>query len=424
MGNVSSTNAQAFEFKAPSGQITFDFSKNMGKEHEEQSDNGPDTQAVVRQAIATTANISKPTIFRLFPRLPNELKEMVWKEALRKPGLHFLAVVEPQAPNAMNTNPHTGLPMFQLMEPSGGVSELRVIVTMTGRRLAYGEYYTTYFPEGMKSAYFNWRNIMSICPFGPEFIQEKGMIRPLTIPLHNGGGAPKEAVIDAATDLVYIKFRMPNPHRPQTETYFMAHPIHLVRDLHLGRSDNTNLAGIRHVVLEMPRGSCMFWYMAGPGHFCSWCGFHLIHHDSNVSNLAYLKAKFLGSLPDLESVYLVFPDVKQGPVDPDVDKRYTVTGYPEPLGEHGTDARRYAGQERWESSADPIFRCDGGALRELRGAHIILPLAEILETFQHYYVIHPPFVTLNGQPQPIFLQEEYNQRMNVKFKIAVWVEEE
>jgi hypothetical protein len=423
MGNVSSTTAKAFEFKAPSGQITFDFWKKKGKEHE-QGDNQPDSQAVIQQATATTASIPTPTVFPRFPSLAPELQQRVWIEAMRKPGLHFLALVEPGAPNAMN-DPDTGLPMLQLMEPSGRAS--RVICTLTSHWppwLPYGEYYTTYFPEGMKSAYFNYRNIMSIYPWLPQFIQRHAMIRPLTIPLYNGRGPPKEAIIDAATDLVYIKFRS---FKCDPDTSFMGHPVHALRDFDMNFSDISNLEGIRHVVLEMPRSPCLFWNDFGFVNFCSWCGFHIDNHESretNVSSRALSKAGFLQCLPDLESVYLIFPDLKQGPVDLDVDKRYTVTGYPEPLGKRGTDARRHAGQERWESSADPVFRCDGGALRELRGAHIILPLAEILETFQHYYVGTPPYVTINGQPEPVGDQTEFNELIKVKFKFAVWVEEE
>src|SRR6185436_8616169 len=104
--------------------------------------------------------------------------------------------------------------------------------------------------------------------------------------------------------------------------------------------------------------ACLYW-PADVRLLCGVCGKHRSVHDNKVSSELWLIADFLHCFEDLETVYLIFNDVKQGPFDRVRDHRYTVSGIPDAKGGR-------AKKERWDNSPATVFRGDGGSVRELR----------------------------------------------------------
>jgi hypothetical protein len=274
--------------------------------------------------------------------------------------------------------------MIKLTEPCHKVLEI-------------SEPYRSYFPKGIRSAYHDWAELSSSFPYARRAM-ELALVEPLTIAPHNN----LSITIDAATDLLYLKFlwRPKRGHQPQ----YVPSPGYWMLIL-----DHSHLNGIRHVAFEMnPVEFCIYWPSDNTSMTCAQCGSAKADHDDDVSSELWLLADFLHCLQDLETVYLVFNDIKQGPFDARLDARYTVSGNP-------TVTAGATDQTRWDTSPDPVFRGAGGSVRELRGSHVVLPVAHVVDTLQAYYMYHNR--TSIGEVEAIS-QRTKEERKLVKFKLA------
>ena len=313
---------------------------------------------------------------------------MVWAERMQKPGLHFLVVQVPLKGGPANDN-EQGLRKIKLTETCHQVAEVHAP-------------YRSYFPKGMRSAYHEWAELTTAFPFARRAM-ELALVSPLKIPAHNN----IDITIDTATDLVYLKFHW----KPQKggKSQYVPSPAYWMLVL-----DHSDLKGIRHVALEMSIvDDCIFW-PSEINMICGQCGCHKDEHNDDVSSELWLIADFLHCLDDLESVYLIFNDIKQGPLDPRRDPRYTVSGSPDANAVE-TDP------SRWDTSPDPVFRGGGGSVRELRGAHVVLPVAHIADTLQAYYCYH--MKTSIGEIEAVS-QRPKPERVLVKFKLATCTPDE
>ncbi|OIW28161.1 hypothetical protein CONLIGDRAFT_634489 [Coniochaeta ligniaria NRRL 30616] len=261
--------------------------------------------------------------------------------------------------------------------------------------------YRSYFPKGMRSAYQKWAELSQTFPFARDAMK-RALISPLTIPAHNN----TDITIDAATDLVYLKFHW-KPSKKGRSQYVQS-PAYWMLIL-----DHADLKGIRHIAFEMSTiDECIFW-PSESADVCGSCGCDKDEHDDETSSELWLLADFLHCFEDLESVYLVFNDIDQGHFDPRRDLRYTVSGRP--------DVKARTDESRWDSSPDPVFRGDGGSVRELRGNHLVLPVAHVADTLQAYYVFHCK--TAIGEVEA-FSSRKKAERMPVKFKLATCTRDE
>lgn len=368
----------------PVAKIAWDFSLPSG--HNQKKVNRgeePVAQNVALQVAMPVFDVWKPSIPRCYHSMPPEIQGMIWAEKLRKPGLHFLAV-------------HV-FPVFKLHNSnSAGVS--KIILTEISHDVSELEYpYRTYFPKGMRSAHNEWAELSRTFPFARDAMKQ-AFIQPLTIPTPSGD----DIVIDAATDLLYLKFHW-KPVKARRPQYIQS-PAYWMLVL-----DNSELKGIRHVAFEFDKfEDCVFW-PSEVKDICGFCDDPMEEHDEDISSELWLIADFLHCFQDLESVYLVFKDIEQGPVDRGHDMRYTVSGRPD-VHAIQTDP------SRWDSSPGLTFRCDGGYVRELRGTHVILPIAHISEALHAYYVFHCK--TAIGQVEAVSKRKRAD-RLNVKFKLAI-----
>lgn len=371
------------------------------------------------------ASAAMPTLepfnTRRFLGLPNEIKDEIWEHLIEKPGLHFLAVVPDIFKN--------GKDMIYLEDDSESEAddELAVNPTIEIKEPVPSSKSGFDFPKNKKSAYLTWAQLAS-APHIRPLVFVVGMIKPFTI----GSCLTWKATVDAADDLLYLKFGYRD--KPHRGLFYKSWPAKW-----MGGWGNRALEGICNVALEFPPperfnmndpARCPFWLdvvghgpccvvenCPNPDHFCSWCDVNDQGHRPQVIRPFQILAEFLHCLPDLETVYLVFANVKQGPFS---SKRYTVSGYPEPL--KGAKSQRPYQPQRWETSPAPLFRCQGGALTEMHGTRIVRPLAWLVETCQAYYVFHSPE---RGQGyDPPMAQRKLGKRMRVEFKMAVWVDEE
>ena len=343
----------------------------------------PETHDATFQAAQPSVADSRPShpfVPSDLLSMPAEIQGMVWTEKMRKPGLHFLAVHVPLNATSANCNEH-GLRKIKLTEPCHKIYEKH-------------EPYRSYFPKGIRSAYHEWAELSTTFPFARPALQ-RSLVKPLTIPTHNH----LNITIDAATDLVYLKSHWkPNKNPSQ----YVPSPAYWMLIL-----DFSELRGIRHVAVEMNKiNGCIFW-PSDPDEICGACGIHKDYHNDDISSELWLVADFLHCLEDLESVYIVFNDITQGPFHPQLDPRYTVSGQP--------DAHARSEASRWDTSPDPYFCGDGGSVRELRGNHIILSVAHIVETLQAYYVYHNK--TAIGDLEAVSKRTKA-QRYPVLFKMA------
>lgn len=364
-------------------RIALDFSF-LGAHHQNKNNSGEESvaQNVTLQAAKPAVEVSKHYIPSGLYSMPPEIQSMIWAEKMRKPGLHFLAVQVPLKGGPQNNNEH-GLRKIKLTETCHKVAEVHAP-------------YRSYFPKGMRSAYHEWADLSKSFPFARDAMK-RALLEPLTIPAHNN----VDITIDAATDLVYLKFLWRLKDRGPSQ--YVPSPAYWMLIL-----DHSDLKGIRHVAFEMnTTDECIFW-PSEINNVCGQCGNAKDEHDDDVSSELWLIADFLHCFEDLESVYLVFNNIKQGPFDARRDLRYTVSGRPDVKAVE-TDA------SRWESSPDPVFRGAGGSVRELRGTHVVLPVAHIADTLQAYYVFHCK--TAIGEVEAIS-QRKKAERMPVKFKLA------
>lgn len=356
----------------------------LGAHHQTKNNSGAQSvaQNVTLQAAEPAVEVSKPSVPSGLHSMPPEIQAMIWAERMQKPGLHFLAVQVPLKNSPQNNNAQ-GLRKIKLAETCHKVAELHTP-------------YRSYFPKGVRSAYHEWDELSKTFPFARNAM-ERALIEPLTIPAHNN----VDLTIDAATDLVYLKFLWKPKERGPSQ--YVPTPAYWMLIL-----DHSDLKGIRHVAFEMNvADECIFW-PSEIDNICGQCGQPKDEHDDDVSSELWLISDFLHCLDDLESVYLVFNDIKQGPIDTRRDLRYTVSGRPHVKAVQ-TDA------SRWDASPDPVFRGTGGSVRKLRGTHVVPPIAHIADTLQAYYVFHCK--TAIGEVEAIS-QRKKADRMLVKFKLA------
>jgi hypothetical protein len=352
-----------------------------------QNKNNPGEEAVAHdvslQPAEPAVEVSRPFLPSGLRSMPPEIQAMIWAEKMQKPGLHFLTVQVPLK-GGPNNNNDAGVRKIKLTEPCHKVIEVHAP-------------YRSYFPKGMRSAYHEWAELSKTFPFARNAM-EHALIAPLTIPAHNN----MDITIDAATDLLYLKFHWKPKERGPSQ--YVPSPAYWMLIL-----DHSDLKGIRRVAFEMPMivDDCIFW-PSDTDNVCGQCGHPKDEHDDDTSSELWLIADFLHCFEDLEAVYLVFNDIDQGPVDTRRDPAYTVSGRPDVKAVE-TDA------SRWDSSPDPVFRCDGGSLRELRGGHVVLPVAPVADTLQAYYVFHCK--TAIGAVEAVS-QRKKAERMPVKFKLA------
>lgn len=379
---------QAFKLEAVP-QLAWDF-RFLGthQQIQDSSDGQPVAQNVTLQAAKSAVEVSKSFLPIGFRSLPPEIQAMVWTEKMEKPGLHFLAVHVPLKEHPVNNN-EMGVRKIKLTEACHKVHEIT-------------SPYRSYFPKGMRSAYHKWAELSETFPLARNTL-EHALLKPLTIPSHNN----YDITIDAVTDLLYLKFHWKPTRRGPSQ--YVQSPAYWMLIL-----DHADLKGIRHIAFEMSLiETCIFW-PSGSGDACGSCGRDKDKHDDEVSSELWLLADFLHCFEDLESVYLVFNDIKQGQVDPQHDLSYTVSGRPVAKARE-TDA------SRWSSSPGPVFRGDGGSVRELRGNHVVLPVAHIADTLQAYYVFHCK--TAIGEVEA-FSKRKKAERMPVKFKLATCTRDE
>ncbi|KAB5578135.1 hypothetical protein GE09DRAFT_541600 [Coniochaeta sp. 2T2.1] len=360
-----------------------DYQKKGSKARQPETHDAALQVAGTQPSVADSKKPSHPYIPTSFFSMPAEIQGMIWAEKMRKPGLYFLAVHVPHKATLANCNEH-GVRKIKLTEPCHKIYEKH-------------EPYRSYFPNGIRSAYHQWADLSTTFPFARPAMK-RSLVKPLTIATHNN----LNITIDAATDLLYLKFHWKPGKNPSqcvpSPAYWM-----LILDF-------SELRGIRHVAIELNKiDTCIFW-PSDPNELCGACGIHKDEHDDEISSELWLVADFLHCL---ESVYIVFNDIKQGPFHPQLDPRYTVSGQP--------DAHARSQESRWDTSSDPVFRGDGGSVRELRSNHIILPVAHIVETLQAYYVYHNK--TAIGDLEAVSKRTKA-QRYPVLFKMAAVTRDE
>lgn len=169
------------------------------------------------------------------------------------------------------------------------------------------------------------------------------MLNPLTVANRTGAGI----TIDASTDVLYLKFH----YKEDKKTHFTPFPAYWMLIM-----DYSALGGIRHIALEfqMPSDKCIYWPTEdkrvplgrgqGPQQcICGLCGKHQSTHSKATMAKYWLIVDFLHCLGNLETVYLVFTNVKQGPVDHLRDEHYTASGVADPKGINQP--------ARWEASS-------------------------------------------------------------------------
>jgi hypothetical protein len=381
-------------------------------------------EAVVPTDISpqgASASAAMPTLepfnIRRFHGLPNEIKDDIWKRLAEKPGLHFLAVVPDIFKNGndiiyLEDDEESEAYDKEAVKPT---TELKEPVPSTKSDFD--------FPKNKKSAYLASAQLAN-APHIRPLVFVVDMIKPFTI----GSCLTWKATVDAANDLLYLKFGYRD--KPHSGLFYKPWPAKWMGDW-----NNRALEGICHIALEFPkperfkmdnRARCPYWLNAmghGPlccfencDHFCEWCDYDDCEHRMHNMRSFQLLAEFLHCLPDLKTVYLVFANVKQGPSGPE---RYTVSGNPEPL--KGAESQDPYQPRRWETSPAPLFRCQGGALTEMHGSRIVRPRAWLLETCHAYYFFHSP-----GRGEgyhPTMVQPNLDKRKRVEFKLAVWVDE-
>lgn len=260
----------------------------------------------VRSSAVLSAKERRSLLVR-YRKLPLELKVKIWAEMMVKPGLHFFAVRVPQKGGVSHWVNDDGVAKLVLLPP-------------THRIRKFGYPYTGYFPKGKDSAYINWLKLAGNDPVTRELMM-MAMITPLVVFSSNQG----DVWIDAATDVVYLKFQ----HKRRLDfsnSTFLPYPAFWMQAL-----DHTALRGIRHVALEFERlTECIFW--PGGNHLCVFCGRVSGVHSQAATSKILAVADFLHCFADLETVHAVFNKVKQGPVDPRRDEHYTVSGFADPKG--------------------------------------------------------------------------------------------
>lgn len=382
--------SQAFKLEAVP-QTAWDFSflsANHQKLEQDNSGKQSVAQDVTLQAVETAVEISKAFIPSGLFSMPPEIQSMIWAEKMQKPGLHFLAVHVPLNEHPANSN-EMGIRKIKLTEICHKVDSIH-------------SPYRSYFPTGMRSAYHKWAELSETFPFARDALKHS-LIKPLKIAAFNN----YDITVDAATDLLYLKFHW-KPSKKGRSQYVQS-PAYWMLIL-----DHSELKGIRHIAFEMNMiESCIFWPCEAD-QVCGACGLGKDEHDDDISSELWLLADFLHCFDDLETVYLVFNDVNQGKVDPKSDLHYTASGRPDVKA-------REKDASRWDSSPDTVFRGDGGSVRELRGNHVVLPVAHIADTLQAYYVFHCK--TAIG-PVEAFSKRLKVERMPVKFKLATCTRDE
>jgi hypothetical protein len=251
-------------------------------------------------------------------KLPVELQMNIWTELMEKPGLHFFALYFPDEDRVARRDVDQfgagGIPHMMLAEPKA-LQDSDI----------FDEPFVSYFPLGVQSAYERWAKLAMHDPSGDsqaiaEAVVKRSFIKPLSITYSLASG-PTKIDIDAATDVVYLKFYY--EYRGNS-TYYVPWPCWwmLVYDKSL-------LKGIRHIAIELdPVDFCIFWPCPDDVDMCAACNYHVSYHEKSESSRLWMLADFLHCLEDLEVVYCVFNEAQQGPADTNIDGIYTVSGMP------------------------------------------------------------------------------------------------
>jgi hypothetical protein len=298
------------------------------------------------------ASAAMPTLesfnIRRFHGLPNGIKHDIWERLAEKPGLHFLAVVPDIFKNGND------IIYIEDDSESEADDELAVMPTPELKEPVPSTKSELDFPKNKTSAYLAWAQLANVPHIRP-LIFVVGMIKPFTI----GSCLTWKATVDAADDLLYLKFGYRN--KPHRGLFYKPWP-----DKWMGDWNNRALEGICNIAIEFPEPErfnmedpqrCPYWLdvvghgplccvanCANPNHFCEWCDWADLGHRIDVIRPFQMMAEFLHCLPDLKTVYLVFASVKQGPFGPE---RYTVSGYPKPL--KGVESQDPYQPRRWET---------------------------------------------------------------------------
>lgn len=437
---------------------------------------------------ATKAHGQEKKRFKRFKQLPQELQQLVWDNALSKPGIHFFAaVITPYDKEWDPTNPYAwippmidscwiippydgasgrvppkfadlidkmkrprteegGIPMrnrqnrdlldstqitrpntagpppsgrsarsYALSQRTAGqvqapperemydgytqrLGMIRLVEPEEGR--PSGSFLTVgqSFPPGCVSAYKTYDGMKQVPGISKvtalkslgEFEQR------LHIPL--GGG--KAATIDAANDLVYVKFfKWSNLPNSAFETAMYSKSP---SNYHHQRCYQS-LSGIRRVALEIDdrwTQRCTRPTELRQQQACM-CRTSKSCHSPAYEEAMKRLVSFLWCFPDLECVYLVFDYNPQWDMRSGIRKRYTTFGPGERL--NFTSSRR---RVKWTKREADTFHCPGGTLRE--PSKPIDRLCMLVDNIHwHYHHLD---------------ESEHTDRMNdVKFRMLNWV---
>lgn len=404
-----------------------------------------------------SSNVAKA--LPMFLTFPSEIQVMIWKESIIRPGIHFLAVAltrdsavwDPRDPHLWKKPLMVETIVFpdgtpedvEIWEPEDGDSYTRGLVRLVKpvprprRKAASFMTYAENFPAGCSSAYNSFDNAIKMCAaLTPDQLRRQ-YERPLQLPLGDGS----EVTIDAATDLVYIKFFSDFNTGGHNACHMYTRSPSADLFTHR-RRDAKSFKGIRRVALEidpmfletcvMPESgnlivgrTCIFCNQSRPKHGL---------HDTAFKNLA----KFLHCFPDLDEVHLVFPWSPRWMLQEGVGNRFRADKAPpstaqqlrdynraKPQPTHGDDddVNQPTGNPRYRfrDRKGAVFECGGGTLREphwptLRNLkptakpNPLLRFAAVVAIMQWWYA-----KSEGSQPQ-----EERMTRENVKFQMLVW----